>query len=117
MLESLDAMSELISVVDIETHELLYMNTSGKKQFNLGALDGLKCHRVMQGREFPCDFCTMPYLSEDSYYNWEITNPITGRHYMLKDKLIKWKGRQARLEIAFDSTEKQYLLETKNLRR
>ena len=35
----------------------------------------------------------------------ENTNPITGRHYLLKDRLIEWNDRPARLEIAFDVTE------------
>ena len=38
-------------------------------------------------------------------YTWEFTNPITKRHYLLKDRLLQWDGRPARIEIAFDITE------------
>ena len=34
-------------------------------------------------------------------------NKFIGKHFMLKDKLIPWKGRLARVEIAFDITEKR----------
>lgn len=44
-------------------------------------------------------------LNTETPYTWEFTNPLTQRHYLLKDKLIRWKGRLARLEIAFDITE------------
>lgn len=32
-----------------------------------------------------------------------------GRHFLLKDKLIDWDGRPARLEIAVDITEQELL--------
>ena len=37
----------------------------------------------------------------------EYTNPLTRRHYILKDRLIQWEGRTARMELAFDTTESE----------
>ena len=45
------------------------------------------------------------FLKSGENYTWETTNPLTKRHYLLKDRLIQWEGRSARLEIAFDITE------------
>ncbi|MCB6419133.1 hypothetical protein LI193_10090, partial [Streptococcus salivarius] len=53
----------------------------------------------------PCPFCTNKLLKEDETYSWEYTNPIIKKHYLLKDRLIEWDGRTARMEIAFDITE------------
>lgn len=70
-------------------------------------MDGQKCYKVLQGFDSPCDFCTSPILKEGEIYTWEYTNPLTQRHYILKDRLIQWKGRAARMELAFDTTESE----------
>lgn len=43
----------------------------------------------------------------DTFYEWEFTSPITNYHYLLRDKLVEWNGAPARLEIAFDITERE----------
>lgn len=101
----LDDISELMYVTDTETYDLLFLNEAGRKTFHADSLSGQKCYRVLQGQEAPCDFCTTPFLKEGETYTWEHTNPFTQRHYLLKDRLILWEGRSARLEIAFDTTE------------
>ena len=100
----INEISELIYVSDIDTYELLFVNEAGKKTFHLDDLKGKKCYKSLQGLNSPCPFCTTPKLKPGENYNWEITNPLTKRHYMLKDRLIQWDGRKARLEIAFDMT-------------
>lgn len=114
MLELMGNISELVYVADLETYELLYVNESGKKRFNLSDnFDGLKCYEAFQDAHEPCSFCTNALLTKNENYTWEKTNPLTGKHYMLKDRLIDWDGRLARLEVAFDITasedEKQSL--------
>ena len=59
------------------------------------------------GKDAPRPFCTNHLLKEGEIYTWEFTNPIIGRHYLLKDRLIEWDGRNARMEIAFDTTESE----------
>lgn len=97
--------SELIYVSDMENYDLLFINEAGKKSFQVDDISGRKCYEVIQGRTEPCPFCTNPMLSRDENYNWEITNPVTNCHYMLKDRIVEWDGRKARLEIAFDMTQ------------
>lgn len=103
--ELLNDMIELIYVSDMETYELLFINTAGREKFEITKLDGLKCYKVLQGLEEPCQFCTNKFLNDDDVYKWEITNKITDCHYLLKDKIIDWEGRRARMEVAFDVTE------------
>ena len=103
----MDDISEVVYVADIETHELLYLNDSGKRLSDVDAIEGKTCHAVLQRRDAPCDFCTNDRLSFDENYTWEHVNPITGHRYLLKDRLIDWEGRPARLEVALDMTASQ----------
>ncbi len=118
----INEISELIYVSDIESYDLLFVNEAGRQTFHLDDIRGVKCYEAIQGRKDPCPFCTNDYLKPDENYNWEITNPLTKRHYMLKDRLIEWEGKKARMEIAFDMTlienEKQkiqYALDVENM--
>ncbi len=64
----------------------------------------------------PCEFCTNRFLNTERFYTWEIFNQVIGRNYLLKDKIIQWEGRQARVEVAFDTTElNEQKLEMQNL--
>lgn len=107
MFEILNEMIELIYIADVETYELLFMNTIGKERFKLDKLDGLKCYKILQGLDAPCPFCTNAKLSLDETYSWSITNSVNHCHYLLKDKLIVWNGRVARIEIAIDDSESE----------
>ena len=79
-----------------------------KKVFGLTDIGkGRKCYEVLQGIDAPCPFCTNQFLNCETFYTWELTNPISHRHYLLRDKLIRWNGRLARLEFAVDITEKE----------
>lgn len=119
----LDSITELIYIADCDTYELLYVNQSGREQFGIKKLEkGLKCHKVFQNQEVPCSFCTNKYLREDQDYIWENQNTVTDAFYRLKDRLIQWDGRLARMEIAFDITEVrrekealQYALDTEKM--
>lgn len=101
----MDEISELIYVSDLENYELLFINEAGKKTFQVDDIRGKKCYKTLQGLDAPCEFCTNDKLRPGENYDWEITNPLTKRHYMLKDRLIQWDGRPARMEIAFDMTQ------------
>lgn len=104
-IEELDGMNELIYMSDIDTYELLYMNTCGLKQFGLKnrqEISGRKCYEVLQGLDSPCSFCTNSKLNIDGFYEWQTQNPLTHHQYLLKDKLINYQGRKVRMEIAMD---------------
>lgn len=103
----MNEISELVYISDIKTYDLLFLNNAGKESFHVDQplKPGMKCYHILQGRDSPCPFCTIPYTKLDENYTWEFTNPITKRHYLLKDRLVTWEGRQARMEIAFDITQ------------
>ncbi len=103
----IDELDEIVYVSSLDTYELLYINEIGKKALRINDISNMKCYEAIQGRDSPCEFCTNSILKEDGYYVWENTNTLINRHFILKDKLIKWEGKLARIEIALDITEKE----------
>lgn len=106
-LSLLNEISELVYVSDPETYELLFVNQIGCQTLHLENYKHKKCYEVLQGKTSPCEFCTNDRLCDDNFYTWEFTNPSIGRHFLLKDKIIQWRGKTARMEIAFDITERE----------
>lgn len=101
----LDAMDEVIYVSDLVTHELYYLNPAGRRLTGVYDYQGQKCYKVLQGLDDPCSFCTNDCLKRDSFYIWERDNKLLNGHFILKDKLIPWRNKVARLEIAIDVSE------------
>lgn len=104
VLYNYDVLGELVYISDVETYDMLYAN-EGTKQLIGGPYEGRKCYEAIMGNDAPCDFCTNRFLTHDSYYAWTRYNENLSGYYALKDRLIDWKGRTARLEIAFDMSE------------
>lgn len=102
-----EGMDEIIYVSDLDTYDLYYLNPAGRRLTGMYDYKGRKCYQVLQGREGPCEFCTNQCLRRDEFHVWETQNRHFNRHFIVKDKLIPWCGRQARLEIAIDVTEKE----------
>lgn len=106
-LSLLNEISELVYVSDPETYELLFVNQTGCQTLHLENYKHKKCYEILQVKTSPCEFCTNDRLCDDNFYTWEFTNPSIGRHFLLKDKIIQWRGKTARMEIAFDITERE----------
>ncbi len=101
----LNSTDDVIYISDTNTYELLYLNRAcinliGNPPKELWF--GKKCYNILQGLENPCDFCTNHLLTEKEFYEWSYYNPMLGKTFLLKDKLIPFDGRLARLEIATD---------------
>lgn len=107
MRDLINEVSEMIYVVDLETYELQFINEAGKNRFGIEDTEHKKCYEIIYGRTEPCEFCNNSHLSEDSSITWECSNYKVGRHYLLKDSLIEWNGKKAKVEIACDITEQQ----------
>ena len=104
-----ESMDEIVYVSDIETYELYYMNAAGRRMTGVYDYKGCKCYEVLQGKDKPCEFCTNTRLCTEKFLIWEMENTFLERHLILKDKLIPWKGKIARVELAIDITEKEIL--------
>ena len=100
-------------VADVENYELLYLNKTSRETLQLPEekLIGRKCYEMIQNRTSPCPFCNNATLKEDTFFEWEFYNPFLKRAYMLKDRIIYWNGRKARLELSIDNLSPEYKLE------
>lgn len=106
LITTINELSELVYVTDLHTHNLLFVNETGIKTFNIPKLESqMKCYKVLRGLNSPCEFCTNNILKADETYSCEQFNPLTQKYYLVKDRLIEWDGHMAKLEIAFDITK------------
>ncbi|WP_295579244.1 response regulator [uncultured Oscillibacter sp.] len=108
-----------VYISDMETYELLYLNQSACEVMHRPACEmlGRKCYEVIQGRTSPCPFCTNDKLTEDAFYEWEFDNPVLERRFMIKNRVINWEGRRARIELSHDMQSAEYKLAKKDRER
>lgn len=103
----INELEEIIYVSDPDTYEIYYVNEVGRKTMGFDEYKGEKCYELIQGLSSPCEFCTNSKLKKNEFYIWEHTNLLIDQHFILKDKLIDWNGKDARFEIAINITEKE----------
>jgi len=96
----------LIYIADMETHELLWVNKKMKDEYHEDAV-GKKCYYVLQNLKEPCAFCTNFIIQQmqPKPYQWIWKNEITGKSYLVTDKVVLWNDKKVRLEKAIDITE------------
>ncbi len=102
-----EALDEIVYVSDLVTYELYYLNPAGRRLTGAYDYKGRKCYKVLQGKDDPCEFCTNGCLRKERFHIWERYNETLKRHFILKDKLIHWHGKLARLELAVDISERE----------
>ena len=78
---------------------------------------GRKCYEVIQGRTSPCPFCTNHLLTETEFYEWEFFNPTLERTFLIKNRIVNWEGRRARIELSHDMYSTEYKLAKKDRER
>lgn len=109
---AMDSLDAFVYVADMETGELLFLNTKTREQS--GAEVGDTCWKLLQaGQDGPCHFCTNHLLLDSAGranppHVWEFRNTRMDRWYQCRDQAIRWPdGRLVRLEIAVDITERK----------
>ncbi|MDP3480746.1 MAG: ATP-binding protein, partial [Desulfoprunum sp.] len=106
----LDGVDSPINVTDISTYEIVYVNRKSKEVFP-AAIEGLRCYKAIRNEDAPCEHCMIPRLLEtmdkpDHVLIQESYNPITGRWYLNREKMVPWPGiSMAKMTIATDITE------------
>lgn len=96
----------VIYVNDPQTYEVLWINDKCMSLLGLERLGQQKCYELFQGLDAPCPFCPMDKLTFDAFHIWEFYNSKFDKHFLVKDKFIRHKGRPLHMEIAVDITEK-----------
>jgi len=110
----LDAFTDPICIVDMETYEVLFVNSSVKEVFS-SAENTLQdiCYKRFMGRDTPCPFCTNSIIAASTEpYQWTYEDKAAHRTYTVVDKAIKWdNNKTVRLSISRDVTD---LLQTQH---
>lgn len=112
MFAIMDGLEGGVYVTDMQTYEILRVNTYMEKFFGEDII-GKKCYEVFQeGQDKPCPFCTNDRLLIEGKPGppvvWEFQNTRNGLWYHCIDRAIHWPdGRIVRIEIAIDITERK----------
>ena len=104
----LDAFTDPVCIVDMETYKILFANHSVEETY-LRKDESLSniCYKRLMGRDTPCPFCTNSIIAASSEpYHWTYENKTTRRTYTVVDKAIKWDNdKTVRLSISRDVTD------------
>ena len=100
----LDEFEDIVFVIDCDTNYILYMNHAARKVFSLDEFrcNSVKCYQVIYGFSEPCVFCKNHLPEENKFKVWESTNSKLHKRFLVRDKIIYWGGKKARLEIFSD---------------
>ena len=100
--EVLDRIDELIYLSDINTYELLFVNSYGRMYFGEPS-KGVRCYKYLAGRSTPCDFCTNEQLKNEPSHSCTCVRRYSSvGNILAHDSLIPYDGRLCRMELAID---------------
>ena len=101
-----------IHVIDLDRYQIVYANKCSKNL--LGEATGKKCWQVFHNsKQGPCSFCSKKQLfaegnERQGTFVWEMQMTRTGRWYEMMEKAVSLiDGRPAKLQIAWDITERK----------
>ena len=109
LLSIFNSIDEFIYVSDPVTYEIIFANRRLRELLG-GDPTGKRCYEALQGFEKPCDFCTNDIIlnNDGQPYRWEYHNDKINSDVAIVDQIIRWPdGRDVRLEIAVDITERK----------
>lgn len=112
LLNILEGLNEAVYVIDMNSHEVLYINKYMRDMF--GDVKGMKCWQSIQNQPGPCDFCSSNELLTPEgdpsgiYYITEQYHAVLNIWFLTQYRAIQWiDGRLVRLEIATDITKRK----------
>lgn len=106
-----DKVDAIITLYDINTYEVVYLNQFGKKTF--GDVLDKKCWEFLHGNELgPCSFCPNERLTDENgkptgVYIWESYNQHSAKWFENHTQVTFINGRKLKLEISYDITFKK----------
>lgn len=95
----LDSLEDCVYVSDMKTYDVYYMNKAHMKMLGIDRYEGKKCYQLMQGKIAPCEMCKKWDLKEKDPNNWNIYNMNLNKNLLIKDRIIDWNGKTARLQV------------------
>ena len=92
-----------ISLIDIDTYDILYFNPALLHMLKLpvspDSYRGRKCYELLAGRAAPCTDCINHTLQRYHLHTWKRSAYFTSGTILQRDMLVPWKGKNARFSI------------------
>jgi PAS domain S-box-containing protein len=113
LLAIFDSIDEVISVIDAQTYEILFVNRFVRERYGKDLVGGY-CFRELHGLESPCAHCrrdaALSLCGEP--FRWDYHNPTTNKDYLATDTIITWSdGRKAKFHLGIDVSERRKAME------
>lgn len=109
LLSVFESIDHPIYISDLDTYEILYANKELRKKF--GQVLGEKCHKVFQGHNSPCPFCTSTHVLRKNGgmpHVREFQNRESHQWYHCIDGILQWpEARTVRYRMTFDITKRK----------
>lgn len=99
-----DDSQNAIYVADIETDEVLYVNTKAEEYAGRKFVPGEKCYEFLLGRKKQCPECPKLQMLEDKSTTYHIVSPQSGKRLLVRGRKLDWNGRKAHAQYYFEET-------------
>lgn len=105
---------DIAYLVDPDTFSLICGNQAFYDRLGMSETEclGLKCYEAVQKREAPCPFCSKANWSSDKFYIWKNFNVSLEQEFLIKNRLVQWKGREALLALAIDISNDKSIVDS-----
>lgn len=103
--EIYEELKEIVYVIDMESHELVYANRRAREIYQIGAAEdykGKRCYEALMGSSMPCAVCGNKRLIPGLFDEEVRYNPLIKKKLARKATLIEDNGRKYRFELAVD---------------
>lgn len=103
--EFYEEMNEIVYVVDMDSHELVYMNRKARDVYGVDSMEEIKdrkCYEVISGSSMSCAACNPEKLAVGAFHEKVRYYPVIKKKLALKDTVIEDSGKRYRFELAVD---------------
>ena len=105
MWELYEELKEIVYVVDMESHELVYANRRAREIYHINAMEdlkGKKCYELLMGSSMPCAVCGSKKLTPGVFMEEVRYSPVIKKKLARKVTVIEEDGKRYRFELAVD---------------
>ncbi len=74
-------LNEIVCAVDMESYELVYMNSRAREVYRINSLQEIKkkkCYEILGGCSAPCAICNNKQLKPGYFLEWKYYNQNIG---------------------------------------
>ncbi len=104
----MDSSDFICYVIDVETYELVYLNTKARQVYNIKddeSYIGKKCYNFLHFSDASCSFCDSDSLDIGGFSTIKTRLPIDSKLYRIQSTIIIQNDRKLRMCIAFDASQ------------